>query len=59
MKTLRRGISYNLACSILDANHYGVTDTKYSQRIDCTGFYNSDGKLVARYFEKTGKLQVI
>jgi hypothetical protein len=58
MKTLRRGISYNMACSILEANHYGVTDTKHSFKYDCTAFYNKDGVTVARYFEKTGKLQV-
>ena len=58
MKTLRRGISYNMACSILEANHYGVTDTKHSFKYDCTTFYNKDKVLVARYFEKTGKLQV-
>jgi hypothetical protein len=58
MKTLRRGISYNMACSILEANHYGVTDTKHSLKYDCTVLYNKDGVPVARYFEKTGKLQV-
>jgi hypothetical protein len=56
MKTLRRNISYNLACSILEANHYGVTDTKHIK--DWTVLYNKNGVAVARYHEASGRLQV-
>ena len=55
MKTLRRDISYNVACSILEANKYGVTDTKAIG--DWIVFYNKDRK-VARYNENRGILQV-
>lgn len=58
MKTLRRNISYNLACSILEANYYGVTDTKTNSKIGWTAFYNKDGEIVARYHEASGRLQV-
>lgn len=56
MNTLKRNISYNIACSILESNHYGVTDTKAFG--DWIAFYNK-GKLVARYNEKRGILQTI
>jgi len=58
MKTLRRGISYNLACSILEANKYMITSTKHDFRTDTTVFYHNE-KPVARYIERYGKLQVI
>lgn len=57
MKTLRRNISYNFACSILEANHYGVTNTKTMG--SWTALYDRSGRLVARYHEGTGRLQVI
>lgn len=56
MKTLKRNISYNVACSILEANKYGVTDTKSVR--DWVIFYKN-GKKVARYNENRGILQVI
>ena len=56
MKTLKRNISYNVACSILEFNHYGVTDTKSIG--DWVAFYK-DGKCIARYNEKRGILQVV
>ena len=56
MKTLKRNISYNFACSILESNHYGVTDTKTNGK--WTAFYNN-GRLVARYNEERGSLQVV
>ena len=56
MKTLRRNISYNIACSILESNHYGVTETKAIGA--WIAFYNK-GKLVARYNENREILQVI
>ena len=55
MKTLKRNISYNFACSILEVYKYGVTDTKTIGK--WTVFYNK-GKLVARYNEERGILQV-
>lgn len=58
MKTLKRNISYNLACSILEANHYGVVETKNFGHV-WTGFYDRSGRLVARYHEPSGRLQVI
>lgn len=54
MMTLKRNISYNVACSILEANHYGVTDVKIFG--DWIAFYNN-GRVVARYNEKRGVLQ--
>lgn len=59
MKTLRRGISYNLACSILEVNHYGVVRTNHSFKYEWTGFYDRNDRLVARYHEPSGRLQVI
>ena len=55
MKTLKRNISYNFACSILEINKYGVTDTKVIGK--WVVFYNK-GKVVARYNEERGILQV-
>ena len=58
MRTLRRGISYNRACAILEANHYGITETKaIGIKHEWTGLYKN-GELVARYHEPTGRLQV-
>lgn len=59
MKTLRRGISYNFAGYILEANHYGVVRTETSIRLGWTAFYDRENRLVARYHEKSGRLQVI
>ena len=56
MKTLKRNISYNVACSILAANHYGVTNVKAIGK--WIVLYNKD-RVVARYREETGSLQVI
>ena len=56
MKTLKRNISYNVACSILEANHYGVTNVKAIGK--WIVLYNKD-RVVARYREETGSLQVI
>ena len=56
MKTLKRNVSYNIACSILETNKYGVTDTKSIG--DWVVFYRN-GKVVARYNEKRGVLQTI
>ena len=55
MKTLRRGISYNFACAILEVNKYGVTDVKMVGKWHI--FYRNSEK-VARYHEDTGRLQV-
>lgn len=57
-KTLRRDVSYNLACSIMDANRYLITDTKEDIKHGWTAFYSGD-RLVARYHEPSGRLQVI
>lgn len=57
MKTLRRDISYNLACNILEANHYGIVKTKPCK--DWIVFYDKNNRAVARYNEEKGKLQVI
>ena len=61
MKTLRRGISYNLACSIMEANHYGIDKVVSIHMGDSFvyAFKNKEGKTIARYIEKYGKLQVI
>ena len=61
MKTLRRGISYNLACSIMDANHYGVDKvvSHFTGDSFVYAFKNKEGKTIARYIEKYGKLQVV
>lgn len=59
MKTLKRGISYNLACSILEVNHYGIVRTKKIINLGWTAFYDRNNRLVARYHEKSGRLQVI
>jgi hypothetical protein len=61
MKTLRRGISYNLACSIMDANHYGVDKviSHFTGDSFVYAFKNKEGKTIARYIEKYGKLHVI
>ena len=58
MKTVCRGFTYNHACYILEMrkDKYPVTDTK--QFGQWTGFYDKDGRLLARYHEGTGKLQV-
>lgn len=56
MKTLKRNISYNFACAILEAYKFGVTDTKVIG--DWTVFYKKE-KVVARYNEKRGILQTI
>lgn len=55
MKTLKRNISYNFACAILEAHKYGVTDTKSVG--DWVIFYKNGDK-VARYNENRGILQV-
>ena len=54
MRTLKRNISYNVACSILESNHYGVTGTKAIGK--WIVFYNKD-RVVARYNEDRGVLQ--
>lgn len=63
MKTLRRGISYNVACSILEANNWTpfITEIKSVLMGDSFvyAFKNKEGKTIARYIEKYGKLQVI
>lgn len=59
MKTIKRNISYNKACSILENNYYGVTSTRHNSGLDVTCFFNNSGLMVARYFEKYGKLQVL
>lgn len=59
MKTLRRGISYNFACSILEANCYGVVRTVNLMKLGWVAFYDKEDRLVARYNEKSGRLQVI
>ncbi len=61
MKTLRRGISYNLACSILEANHYFVDKVLSISHNDYFMYVFKDrtGRTVARYNEKYGTLQVI
>lgn len=56
MKTLKRGISYNHACMILEANHYFITSTKTIKNF--TIFFHNSIK-VARYNELTGTLSVI
>ena len=56
MKTIRRNISYNVACSILEANHFGVTGVQ-SINHKWTVLYKND-QPVARYHEPTGRLQV-
>lgn len=56
MKALRRGISYNHACMILEANNYKITDTMTIK--NQTVFYHGNKK-VARYNETTGTLSVI
>lgn len=58
MKTLRRGISYNVACSILEANYYGIARINHSFKYEWTAFYDHNDKLVARYHEPSGRLQV-
>jgi hypothetical protein len=58
MKTLRRNISFNLACSILEANHWGIDSVVVSKdrKYD---LFKRQGKTVARYNEDKGKLEVI
>jgi len=57
MKTLRRDISYNQACAIMEANNYKVTFVKVVNN-EWTVFYSGDRK-IARYNVKYGKLQVV
>lgn len=63
MKTLKRGISYNLACAILEANNWTpfITEIKsvFTGDSFIYAFKNKEGKTIARYIEKYGKLQVI
>lgn len=56
MITLKRNVSYNFACSILESNHYGITSTKTIGK--WTVLYNKD-RAVARYNEEKGILQVV
>lgn len=57
-RTLRENISYNLACNILEKNHYGVTDTKQNNDGDIL-FIDRMGRVVAKYNEEHGALDVI
>lgn len=57
-KVLRRDISYNVACSILEVNHYNIAETK-TCGIYWTIFIDKSGKMIARYNEKYGRLEVI
>lgn len=59
MRIVRRNISYNLACSILEANHYGVVEAKSNPKIGMVIFFDKSGRKVARYTEKYGRLEVI
>lgn len=61
MKTLRRNISYNMACSIIEANHYLIDKVVSTLMGDSFvyAFKSRDDKTVARYIEKYGKLQVV
>lgn len=59
MRIVRRNISYNWACSILEANHYGVVEVKSNPRIGMMIFFDKSGRKVARYTEKYGRLEVI
>ena len=54
MNTLRRNISFNVACSILETNHYGVTEVKM---IGKWAVFYTNGRVVARYDESRGVLQ--
>lgn len=56
---LRRNISYNLACMILEANHYGVVETKTNSKLGITVFIDNMNRIVARYTEKYGRLEVL
>lgn len=58
LKVLRRNISYNVACSILDTNYYNIAETK-SIGLYWTIFIDKSGRKVARYNEKYGRLEVI
>jgi hypothetical protein len=55
MKTLRRDISYNMACSILEANRYGITEVRV---IGKWTLFHKNSRVVARYNERRGILQV-
>ena len=57
MKIIKRGISYNQACAIMEANNYMIDEVKAVNEI-YTVFY-SKGRKVARYNEKYGRLEAI
>jgi hypothetical protein len=59
MRIVRRNISYNWACSILEANHYNIAKVKSNPRIGMMIFFDKSGRKVARYTEKYGRLEVI
>ena len=58
-KVLRRNISYNKACSILEANHYNIARTKSFIKAGMIIFIDNMGRTVARYTERLGRLEVI
>ena len=54
-KVLRSGISYNLACSIVEANRWGVTKVV---AIGTKKFFLSDTRRLGYYDEADGRLVV-
>ena len=58
-KVLKRNISYNVACGILDANHYNIVETRSNVRAGIVVFIDNMGRTVARYTEKYGRLEVL
>ena len=58
-KILKRGISYNTACGILEANHYNIAEVKANTKAGIMIFVDNTGSTVARYTERYGRLEVI
>ena len=64
MKILRENISYNMACSILETNHYFLGGVEIKTMNNKTEFWTKDtvtkeNRLVALYNEDTGVLMVV
>ena len=57
MKIVKKDISYNFACGVLEANNVKVEEVKASPNGMRFGFYNKDGKMIASYDERNGTLK--